>query len=79
MPKPILMSYDDWLRDTSVAKWHGRSDHDRSQELQNVVATLARDGVLQMTETPEASFRPPRQRQQAAALHTEALRGPAAN
>lgn len=30
MPKPVIMSYDDWMRDTTVKKWHGQSDKDRS-------------------------------------------------
>lgn len=30
MPKPVIMLYTDWINDTTVKKWHGRSDKDRS-------------------------------------------------
>jgi len=31
-----MMSYEEWIRDTTVTKWHGWSDKDRSTGLQNV-------------------------------------------
>jgi len=34
--KPAFMSYSDWMKDTTVTKWHGQSDYKRSQALQNV-------------------------------------------
>jgi hypothetical protein len=40
MPKPILMSYATWMSDTTVKKWHGQSDKDRSPDLANVDAYL---------------------------------------
>lgn len=33
MAKPILMTYASWMSDTTVKKWHGQSDKDRSQGL----------------------------------------------
>jgi hypothetical protein len=40
MAKPILMSYATWMSDTTVKKWHGQSDKDRSPDLANVDAYL---------------------------------------
>ena len=40
MAKPILMSYTTWMSDTTVKKWHGQSDKDRSPDLANVDAYL---------------------------------------